>query len=115
MAVLRIATDSTADVPAALAAELQIAVIPCQVFWGEEVYRDGVDLPPQEFYQKLARSVDLPKTSQPPVSRFVETYDRLLGHGGERGSHLDPRCGQSQRHGQCCLGSCPDTDRSLAN
>lgn len=84
MAVLRIATDSTADVPAALAAELQIAVIPCQVFWGKEVYRDGVDLPPQEFYQKLARSVDLPKTSQPPVSRFVETYDRLLDmEGGE--------------------------------
>ena len=49
MAVLRIATDSTADVPAALAAELQIVVIPCQVFWGEEVYRDGVDLAPQEF------------------------------------------------------------------
>ena len=84
MAVLRIATDSTADVPAALAAELQIAVIPCQVFWGKEVYRDGVDLPPQEFYQKLARTVDLPKTSQPPVSRFVEAYDRLLDtEGGE--------------------------------
>ena len=82
MAVLRIATDSTADVPAALAAELQIAVIPCQVFWGNEIYRDGVDLPPQEFYQKLARSVDLPKTSQPPVSRFVETYHRLLDAEG---------------------------------
>ncbi len=78
MARLRIATDSTADVPVALAAELQITVIPCQVFWGEEVYRDGVDLQPQEFYEKLARSADLPKTSQPPVSRFVEAYDRLL-------------------------------------
>ena len=78
MSVLRIATDSTADVPVKLAAALQIAVIPCQVFWGDEVYRDGVDLAPRQFYDKLARSVDLPKTSQPPVSRFVETYDRLL-------------------------------------
>ena len=76
--MLRIATDSTADVPADLAEDLQIVVIPCQVFWGAEVYRDGVDLAPQQFYQKLARSADLPKTSQPPVSRFVEAYHRLL-------------------------------------
>ena len=78
MSGLRIATDSTADVPAGLAADLQIVVVPCQVFWGEQVYRDGIDLAPQQFYDKLARSVDLPKTSQPPVSRFVETYHRLL-------------------------------------
>jgi DegV family protein with EDD domain len=78
MAGLRIATDSTADVPPWLASELQIAVVPCQVLWGEEVYQDGVDLQPQEFYQRLARSVDLPKTSQPPINRFVETYRRLL-------------------------------------
>ena len=78
MALLRVATDSTADLPAALAADLDIVVIPCQVFWGEEVYRDGVDLAPQRFYEKLARSADLPKTSQPPVSRFVEAYRHLL-------------------------------------
>lgn len=78
MAVLRIATDSTADVPAALASELEITVIPCQVFWGQEVYQDGVDLSPQEFYEKLAQSVELPKTSQPPMNRFVEAYRRLL-------------------------------------
>ena len=81
---LRIVTDSTADVPPQLASELQIAVVPCQVFWGEEVYRDGVDLQHQEFYERLARSAELPKTSQPPVSRFVETYGRLLDtEGGE--------------------------------
>lgn len=78
MSELRIATDSTADVPAGLAADLQIAVVPCQVFWGEQVYLDGIDLAPEQFYEKLARSVDLPKTSQPPVSRFVEIYHRLL-------------------------------------
>ncbi|MGD8904962.1 MAG: DegV family protein [Anaerolineae bacterium] len=82
MAGLRIATDSTADVPPGLASDLQIAVVPCQVFWGEEVYRDGVDLQPQEFYQMLARSADLPKTSQPPMNRFVETYRRLLNVEG---------------------------------
>jgi DegV family protein with EDD domain len=82
MSGLRIATDSTADVPAGLAADLQIVVVPCEVFWGQEVYQDGVDLAPQQFYEMLARSVELPKTSQPPVSRFVETYHRLLDTEG---------------------------------
>jgi DegV family protein with EDD domain len=82
MPVLRIATDSTADVPDELAADLGIVVIPCQVFWGEEIYRDGVDLASRQFYEKLAQSADLPKTSQPPVSQFVETYHRLLDAEG---------------------------------
>lgn len=84
MTALRIVTDSTADVPPRLAFGLQIAVVPCQVLWGEEVYRDGVDLQPQEFYEKLAGSAKLPKTSQPPMNRFVETYGQLLdGEGSE--------------------------------
>jgi DegV family protein with EDD domain len=78
MGRVRIATDSIADIPAALASELDIAVVPCEIFFGQEVYADGVDLSPDAFYQRLARSPELPRTSQPPVSRFVETYRRLL-------------------------------------
>lgn len=78
MGRVRIATDSVADIPAALASELDIAVVPCQVFFGQEIYDDGVELPPDGFYQRLAQSSELPRTSQPPVSRFVETYRRLL-------------------------------------
>ena len=40
MSLLRIVTDSTADVPAELAAELDIFVVPVQVFWVVEVFRD---------------------------------------------------------------------------
>lgn len=75
---VQIVTDSTSDVPATLAAELNIAVVACQVFVGDEVYRDGIDLTPELFFDKLARSSELPRTSQPPVSRFVDTYRRLL-------------------------------------
>jgi DegV family protein with EDD domain len=78
MGRVRIATDSIADVPAALVSEMDIAVVPCQVFWGEEVYRDGVDLKPHQFYERLAGSPELPSTSQPPVGLFVDTYRRLL-------------------------------------
>jgi DegV family protein with EDD domain len=78
MKQVRVVTDSVSDIPASLAAELGIYVIPCQVYFGQEVYRDGIDLSPKEFYTKLAASSELPQTSQPPVSRFFDTYQQIL-------------------------------------
>jgi DegV family protein with EDD domain len=74
---VRIVTDSTADLPPELTAELGITVVPLQVHFGSEAYRDGVDLTPSEFYTKLRAASDLPKTSQPSVGAFEEAYDRL--------------------------------------
>jgi len=82
MGRIGIVTDSTADVPATMAGELGISVIPCQVIFGQTTYRDGVDLSVREFYDKLARSSELPRTSQPPVQAFVETYRHLLDEEG---------------------------------
>jgi DegV family protein with EDD domain len=73
-----VVTDSTADIPPDLAADLGISVIPCQVTFGETTYLDGVDLSPEAFYDRLASSPELPRTSQPPVQAFIETYRRLL-------------------------------------
>lgn len=73
-----IATDSTADLPPALASELGIAVVPCLIFWGQEELLDGVDMEHGAFYDRLLHSSELPRTSQPAMSSFVETYRRLL-------------------------------------
>jgi DegV family protein with EDD domain len=78
MGRVKVVTDSAADVPAELAQRLDIAILPCYVIFGSEVYRDGVDLSPREFYDKLATSPILPTTSQPPLGLFVETYQNLL-------------------------------------
>ena len=78
MGKIKVVTDSAADVPSELAQRLDITVLPCYVIFGSEVYRDGVDLTPREFYDKLARSPILPSTSQPPLGLFVETYQNLL-------------------------------------
>jgi len=75
---IKVVTDSAADVPSELAQRLDITVLPCYVILGSEVYRDGVDLTPREFYDKLATSPILPTTSQPPLGLFVETYQNLL-------------------------------------
>jgi DegV family protein with EDD domain len=73
-----VVTDSTSDVPASLAATLGIEVVPCQVFFGQEALRDGLDLSPSDFYERLARSPELPRTSGPTVNSFIESYRRLL-------------------------------------
>ncbi|MGD9048407.1 MAG: DegV family protein [Anaerolineae bacterium] len=81
MGRVRIVTDSTADIPASLASELEIVVVPVQIIWGQEIYQDGVDLASLTFFDRLAHTVEVPRTSQPPVSRFVETYRQLLEAG----------------------------------
>jgi DegV family protein with EDD domain len=78
MGKIKVVTDSAADIPSELAQRLDITVLPCYVIFGSEVYRDGVDLTPREFYDKLATSPILPTTSQPPLGLFVETYQDLL-------------------------------------
>ena len=51
--MVRIVTDSTADLPAGVAAALGITVVPCYVVFGTETYRDGVEPTVQQFYGKL--------------------------------------------------------------
>jgi fatty acid-binding protein DegV len=52
---VKIVTDSIADIPTATVKELEITVIPVLVRFGEEVYRDGIDLTTDEFYDRLRR------------------------------------------------------------
>jgi DegV family protein with EDD domain len=75
---VRIVTDSTADVPEVLASELDIAIVPCLVYIGQEAYRNGLDLSPQEYYDRAASRPVLPRTSQPATGDFVSTYRRML-------------------------------------
>lgn len=74
---VKIVTDSLADIPSEVAQELGITIIPVNVLFGTESYRDGVDLTTDQFYDKLVRSKTLPTTSVPPPGAFVEVYDRV--------------------------------------
>jgi DegV family protein with EDD domain len=78
---IRIVTDSTADIPLALAAEYGIEVLPLTVVFGDKSYRDGIDITPAEFYQKLERSPELPKTSQVTPGAFMECFQRHVREG----------------------------------
>jgi DegV family protein with EDD domain len=74
---IKIVTDSTADLPPKLAKELGITVVPVYVRFGDEVYRDRVDISEDEFYQRLLHDPIHPSTSQPTPQDFVEVYQKL--------------------------------------
>lgn len=78
---VKIVTDSTADMPQDLAKALGITVVPLNVHFGEETFRDGVDINSDQFFEKLQSSPKLPTTSQPSVGAFLETYRALLDDG----------------------------------
>ena len=53
--MIKIVTDSTADLPADLVQQYGIHVVPLKVLFGDKTYREGIDLSNQEFYRMLAR------------------------------------------------------------
>jgi DegV family protein with EDD domain len=80
---VRVVTDSVADLPPQLARELGITVVPLNVRFGTEVYRDGVDMTSEEFYGRLVNSRVLPTTSVPSPGAFAEAYDRAAEEADE--------------------------------
>ena len=80
---VRIVTDSTADMPLVFAHALGISVVPMSVIFGDEVFREGIDISHDLFYDKLVRGRDLPTTSAPSVGDFLEVYKPLLKETNE--------------------------------
>src|SRR3972149_3166611 len=78
-----IVTDSVADLPPQIAEELGITVVPLVVRFGTDLYRDGLDLSPDQFYERLRTSKALPATSVPPPAAFADAYDRLAERTNE--------------------------------
>ena len=72
-----IVTDSVSDLPPQVAEEFGITVVPLVVRFGNDLYRDSLDLSPDQFYEKLRTSKVLPATSVPPPAAFADAYDKL--------------------------------------
>jgi DegV family protein with EDD domain len=80
---VKIVTDSVSDISPVMADALGITVVPLNVVFGQEIYRDGIDLSTEEFYHKLEKSQVLPTTSTPPIQAFIELYHQLAGEADE--------------------------------
>jgi len=75
--MVQVVTDSCSDITPQLARELGITVVPLYVSFGNEIYRDNVDLSTEEFYHKLEISKIHPSTSTATPAEFANIYNKL--------------------------------------
>ena len=77
---IRITSDSTCDLNH-LIAERNIGIMSLQVNLGSDVFRDGVDITPQDIFDFVAKTGTLPKTAAPSIGEYEEFFEKeLQGH-----------------------------------
>nr|MDD6336414.1 DegV family protein [bacterium] len=81
--MVHIFTDSTADIPAARARAMGVHVVPLSVFFGGQMFRDGIDMTAAAFYKRLAESQTLPTTTQVSPAEFMDAFKPILDQGDE--------------------------------
>lgn len=77
MPPVKIVVDSTADLPAEVMAGLGISVVPCLLRFGEQTFREGVDITRAEFLARLRSDPHFPSTAAPAPGLFQALYQRL--------------------------------------
>src|SRR6476469_2893355 len=75
-----IVVDSTADFPEAQERFPNWRVVPLYVRFGDESFRDYVELSPEQFYARLRSTPETPSTSQPTPGDFLAAYEELAGY-----------------------------------
>ena len=80
---IKIIVDSASDISLEDAKKLGIEMLSIAVTFEDKEYYDGIDLLPNDFYEKLVRSKKLPKTSQITPFRFEDKIEKLINQGDE--------------------------------
>lgn len=80
---IRLMVDSASDIGRQEAEQAGIIMLPIVITFGDKEYLDGVDLLPEQFYEKLIESDELPKTSQISPFRFEEAFEEYTKNGDE--------------------------------
>jgi DegV family protein with EDD domain len=96
--------------PADIAQEYQINIVPTYVRFGEHVYRDGVDLTPGQFYDKLRDSNIIPSTSQPsPEDFFIVFSEAVNNFSGIVSIHISSKISGTYNSALVAKHLLPDT------
>ena len=80
---IAVITDTTSDLSPEVAAEHGITIVPLYVIWGQDTFKDGVDITKEAFYERLGNDEVSPSTSQPTPADFLREYRRLIADGAE--------------------------------
>lgn len=83
MAKVKIVTDSTVDMSAEELERYGVEMVPLSISIDGETYLDKIEIEQDDFLEKMRRSKELPKSSQPAAGTFLELYNRLGSDGSE--------------------------------
>ncbi|MDX6508624.1 MAG: fatty acid kinase fatty acid binding subunit [Gaiellaceae bacterium] len=86
-----IVVDSTADFPEAPDRFPNWRMVPLYVRFGDQSYRDYVELGPEAFYARLRTADELPTTSQPTPGDFLAAYEQLGDYDRIYSLHISTR------------------------
>ena len=81
--MIAILTDSTCDIPQALVEQYAIHIVPQYIIWGEEQFKDRVDLAPEDFYKRIQSDPQRPTSSQATTADFLAA----ISQAAENGAH----------------------------
>ncbi len=79
--MIKVVTDSTADIPQELLDRYDIRLVPINIQFGTETYREGIDIDRPTFFRKLDEYPTMPTSSQPSPGQFVEVFRPLAEDG----------------------------------
>lgn len=83
MAKIALVTDSVSYLPREAIEKYNVHIVPLSVIFGDEVYKEGIDLDASAFYEKVRTAEVLPTTSQPAIGEFISLYEKLADEGYE--------------------------------
>jgi DegV family protein with EDD domain len=114
---VKIVTDSTSDIPEAIAEQLGVTVVPLYVFFGEEALKDRVEITREAFFARLTSGKDEhPHTSQPSVEDFVAVYKELTDQGHEVVSvHVSDKMSGTMNSARLAQAELPDAKITLVD
>lgn len=81
MSNVRIVTDSACDLPAEVAAEMGIEIVPLTIRFGDEEFVDREELTVAEFWTRCVNMSTLPETAAPAPGQFEAVYRALAADG----------------------------------
>lgn len=82
MAKVKIIVDSASDISPEFAEKYDIEIIPLNIFFGDEKYKEGINITADECYTRLAKEKNpWPRTSQPSPKEFYQSYDKYINNG----------------------------------
>ncbi|WP_448903650.1 DegV family protein [Eubacterium sp.] len=101
---IAITTDSTCDLPQRFIDENDINVVPLTVLLGDTVYRDGVDIKPDDVYSFVEKTGKLPKTSAVTPAEYFEVFKQLTDEG-KKVVHIGFSSGLSSSFQNACVAA----------